>query len=283
MAKTLPIVVGSAVAIVAVGLAALMWTIREMPKPELLSNVKYSSAVYDRDGKLLRLSLAEDGTYRLPVKLRDISPDLVKTTLTYEDRYFYEHPGVNPLSLIRASVQSLLGRPQVARIEQNLNTKTLRGKLDQILWALRYEAAYGKDELLEAYFTLVPYGGNVEGLAAASQIYFHKPASALLPSESTALTVIPQNPVKRNPITGSEAFESARAQLAKSLIANEVFPARLESALLYPIPKENFTRLPFARVSRGVYLWRLTRDSHKSSNAMWTRLAFTALKMQRSF
>ena len=155
MAKTLPIVVGSAVAIVAVGLAALMWTIREMPKPELLSNVKYSSAVYDRDGKLLRLSLAEDGTYRLPVKLRDISPDLVKTTLTYEDRYFYEHPGVNPLSLIRASVQSLLGRPigastitmQVARIEQNLNTKTLRGKLDQILWALRYEAAYGKDEL----------------------------------------------------------------------------------------------------------------------------------------
>ena len=107
MAKTLPIVVGSAVAIVAVGLAALMWTIREMPKPELLSNVKYSSAVYDRDGKLLRLSLAEDGTYRLPVKLRDISPDLVKTTLTYEDRYFYEHPGVNPLSLIRASVQSL--------------------------------------------------------------------------------------------------------------------------------------------------------------------------------
>ena len=198
MAKTLPIVVGSAVAIVAVGLAALMWTIREMPKPELLSNVKYSSAVYDRDGKLLRLSLAEDGTYRLPVKLRDISPDLVKTTLTYEDRYFYEHPGVNPLSLIRASVQSLLGRPigastitmQVARIEQNLNTKTLRGKLDQILWALRYEAAYGKDELLEAYFTLVPYGGNVEGLAAASQIYFHKPASALLPSESTALTVI---------------------------------------------------------------------------------------------
>ena len=57
MAKTLPIVVGSAVAIVAVGLAALMWTIREMPKPELLSNVKYSSAVYDRDGKLLRLSL----------------------------------------------------------------------------------------------------------------------------------------------------------------------------------------------------------------------------------
>lgn len=254
MAKTLPIVVGSAVAIVAVGLAALMWTIQEMPKPELLSNVKYSSAVYDRDGKLLRLSLAEDGTYRLPVKLRDISPDLVKTTLTYEDRYFYEHPGVNPLSLIRASVQSLLGRPigastitmQVARIEQNLNTKTLRGKLDQILWALRYEAAYGKDELLEAYFTLVPYGGNVEGLAAASQIYFHKPASALLPSESTALTVIPQNPVKRNPITGSEAFESARAQLAKSLIANEVFPARLESALLSPIPKENFTRLPFA-------------------------------------
>ena len=116
------------------------------------------------------------------MKLRDISPDLVKTTLTYEDRYFYEHPGVNPLSLIRASVQSLLGRPigastitmQVARIEQNLNTKTLRGKLDQILWALRYEAAYGKDELLEAYFTLVPYGGNVEGLAAASQIYFQK-------------------------------------------------------------------------------------------------------------
>lgn len=253
MAKTLPIVIGATVAIVAVGVAALMWTVREMPKPELLAQVKYSSAVYDRDGKLLRLSLAEDGTYRLPVKLRDISPDLIKTTLAYEDRYFYEHPGVNPLSLVRASVQSFLGRPigastitmQVARMEQNLNTKTLRGKLDQILWALRYEAAYSKDELLEAYFTLAPYGGNVEGLTAASQIYFHKAPSALLPSESTALTVIPQNPVKRNPVTGAQAFESARAQLAKSLIANEVFPARLESALLSPIAKENFTRLPF--------------------------------------
>lgn len=253
MSKTLPIVIGSTVAIVAIGFGALLWTVRDMPKPELLAGVKYSSAVYDRDGKLLRLSLAEDGAYRLPVKLRDISPELIKTTLQYEDRYFYKHPGINPFSIVRASVQSLLGRQigastismQVARMEQNLNTKTIRGKLDQIIWALRYEAFYSKDELLEAYFTLAPYGGNIEGAAAASQIYFNKPASKLLPTEATAISVIPQNPVKRNPAAGGEDFEKARLSLAISLLANGVYPDRLEAALLTSMKNHNFTHLPF--------------------------------------
>ncbi len=252
MSKTLPIVVASTVALAAAGVAALLWVVKEMPRPELLAGIKYSSAVYDRDGRLLRLSLNENGTYRLPLKLRDLSPDLIKTTLEYEDRYFYEHPGVNPFSLLRASVQSLFGRDigastitmQVARMEQKLNTRTIRGKLEQIIWALRYEAFYSKDEILQAYFTLVPYGGNIEGATAASQVFFNKAADRLLPSEAVALTVVPQNPVKRHPITGEE-FERARLALGATLLERGVYPERLRAAFMAPMAGERVTHLPF--------------------------------------
>lgn len=252
MSKALPIALGSTAVLIAAGLGILMWTVHSMPKPALLEGVKYSSAVYDRDGKLLRLSLNEDGTYRLPLKLRDLSPDLIKTTLEYEDRYFYEHPGVNPLAIVRASFQSLFGRSigastitmQVARMEQKLNTRSIRGKLEQIIWALRYEAFYSKDDILEAYFTLVPYGGNIEGATAASQVFFNKPADRLTPSEAASLSVIPQNPVKRHPITG-EDYDKARLALGKTLLERGVYPDRLKSALLAPSAGEKVKHLPF--------------------------------------
>lgn len=252
MAKTLPIVVLSTLALGVAAFGVLTWAVHELPQPPLTTPEKYSRAIYDREGVLLRLSLAEDGAYRLPVKLNELSPDLVKSTLEYEDRYYYKHPGVNPLSLIRASVQSLLGRSigastitmQVARMELGLNTKSIKGKLEQILWALRYEQFYSKEQILEAYFALAPYGGNVEGAQAASQIYFGKSADKLTPSEAISLAVVPQNPVKRNP-QGGEDFDQARVALGDTLLSREVYPERLRSALLAPRTGLSYTNLPF--------------------------------------
>ncbi|MFQ9869124.1 MAG: transglycosylase domain-containing protein [Bilophila wadsworthia] len=108
--------------------------------------------------------------------------------LLYEDRHFYRHPGVNPLSLLRASAGMLGGARrmggstitmQVARLRLGLSTTTLSGKFAQMARALQYEYHYGKGEILEAYFNLAPYGGNIEGVGAAARIYFRTTSDAL--------------------------------------------------------------------------------------------------------
>ena len=178
----------------------------------------------DRDGRLLRLTLADDGVYRLPVRITDVAKETIDATLRYEDKYYYEHPGVNPFALVRAAWDTWRGprsigastiTMQVARRLQNINTRTFNGKIDQILWALRYDAHYSKNDILAAYFSLAPYGGNVEGIEAASQIYFGKPASQLGTAESIALSVVPQNPVKRHPVNGPD-FEKARQKAGEA-------------------------------------------------------------------
>lgn len=93
---------------------------------------------------------------------------------------------------------------QLARKLQKLDTRHWRGKVQQMLWALRYDMHYTKDEILTAYLSVTPYGGNVEGIEAASLVYFGKHASQLTAAESIALSVVPQNPVKRHPVTGAD-------------------------------------------------------------------------------
>ena len=107
------------------------------PKPPLLDGVLFSPLVLDRDGNLLRLGLSEDEKYRVRIRLNEVAPEMVRAVLLYEDRYFYRHPGVNPLSLLRASAGMLGGARrmggstitmQVARLRLGLSTTTLLGK-----------------------------------------------------------------------------------------------------------------------------------------------------------
>lgn len=193
------------------------------PRPQLLDGVSFSPIVLDRNGSLLRLGLTKDGKYRLRVHLRDISPASVHALLRYEDRFFYQHLGVNPFSLIRALGNSLFGgrrmggstlTMQVVRLRQGLNTKSVFGKLQQIFSALQLEYHYQKDEILEAYCNLAPYGGNVEGLEATARIWFHKPARLLSQSEGLALAIVPQHPARRHPLHGAD-FHSARRRITK--------------------------------------------------------------------
>lgn len=189
--------------------------------PSLLDGVDFSPLVLDREGQLLRMGLAPDEKFRARVALSDIAPQAVQAVLLYEDRYFYRHPGVNPLALGRAALAMLAGgrrmggstiTMQVARLRFGLDTGNLGGKLRQMLLALRLEHRYSKKEILEAYFCLAPYGGNVEGIAAAARIYFRRPPARLTLEESLALTPVPQNPVRRQPLSGSD-FATARSRM----------------------------------------------------------------------
>src|SRR6266508_7034627 len=184
--------------------AAATWL--ALPKPPLLDGISFSQCVRDRNRKLLRVTLTSDQKFRIRTPLRDISPELIDATLRYEDKYFAHHPGVNPFALIRSGF-GLLHRGsrtgastitmQLARLRFHLQPRTHGGKLKQIVRALELERHYSKAEILEAYLNLAPYGRNLEGIGAASEIYLDKPASKLSRPEAIALSVIPQSPSRR--------------------------------------------------------------------------------------
>src|SRR6266700_7624781 len=177
-----------------------------LPKPPLLEGISFSQCVRDGNGKLLRVTLSADQKFRIWTPLHDISPALIDATLRFEDKYYRRHPGVNPVALLRSALNLRPGHAhngastitmQLARLRYHLRTRTLRGKLVQIVRALELERHYSKAQILEAYLNLAPYGRNIEGAGAASQIYFGKTAARLTGPESISLSVIPQSPSRR--------------------------------------------------------------------------------------
>jgi penicillin-binding protein 1C len=185
-----------------IGLIRQLW-----PKPPLALAYSSSIALYDDQGRLLRLTTAKDERFRLWVPLRKISPALIEVTLLHEDRGFRWHPGINPVALVRAGWRTYVagGRRQggstltmqLARLHWRIDSRSIRGKAAQILRALQLEALYSKDEILEAYLNLVPYGRNIEGVGAASLIYFGQRAEELALPVALTLAVIPQSPARR--------------------------------------------------------------------------------------
>lgn len=197
--------------------------IHYLPKPPLSSLFSNSTAIYARQGELLRLTLAKDSQYRIWTPLAQIPGNIREATLLYEDRWFYNHYGVNLLALLRSAwITYIHGQRQgastitmqLARQLYHINSRNLFGKILQIAAAIWLELRYTKNEILEAYLNIAPYSGNISGVAAASLIYFHKPAAQLSLIEALTLAVIPQNPVRRAP--GSElpqALVDARQRL----------------------------------------------------------------------
>ena len=187
-------------------LACVVLVVRFWPHEHLAQRVPLSTAVWSADGELLRVTLASDDQYRLWTPLSQMSPALVQSFLLKEDRWFYWHAGVNPVALARAAVRTGLGygrqggstlTMQLARLIDRQNTRTPTGKLRQIAAALWLEARYSKHELLEAYLNLAPFGGNIEGVGAASRIYFGKSPDRVSLGEAMTLAVIPQRPLAR--------------------------------------------------------------------------------------
>src|SRR3569623_1676924 len=233
---------GRRAAIAAGILLAVRVTAALLPHPTLRARVALSRAVTAADGTLLRLTLADDGQYRMWTSLDQISPLLIQATLRYEDRHFYWHPGVNPFALARAAVATYVtgGRRiggstltmQLARRLWGLSSRTPLGKLQQIARALQLEAQYSKRQILEAYLNVAPYGGNIEGAGAASLLYFRKPAAKLTLAEALTLAVIPQSPVRR--AAGAPTLDRARDELLRATLA--AHPGRGDESALHDWP-----------------------------------------------
>jgi penicillin-binding protein 1C len=209
-----------------VTLPAILLLVRLYPHQPLRDLAPESTSIWSADGRLLRVTLAADGQYRLWTPLKDMSPVLIDAFRLKEDRWFYWHPGVNPISLIRAARSTWLGEGrqggstltmQLARLIYHLNTRTPAGKVKQSAAALWLEARYSKRNILEAYLNLAPFGGNIQGAGAASRIYFGKPPSQVDLGEAITLAVVPQRPAARaGRGVRQGGFWSARRQLANA-------------------------------------------------------------------
>ena len=216
------------------------------PKPQLNQYLPYSRAYLDRDGELLRLTLAEDQRYRLYRSLDDISPQFIEATLLYEDRNYYQHWGIDFPALLRAAWNTYAKRErrigastitmQVARLKWDIASSTIAGKLEQILRAIQLTRHYSKDEILEIYLNIAPYGRNIEGIGAASLVYFGKTADRLSLPEAMTLAVIPQNPGKRNPTSaaGYGQLLQARANLLQRWLAS--YPQDVDQLKYFSLP-----------------------------------------------
>ena len=168
-----------------------------------------SQEVLDRNGTLLRAYMVEDGRWRLGVMLDQVDPFFVALLLEYEDKRFFQHGGVDPQALLRALGQAVWNghvvsggstlTMQVARVLEGSGTGRVAGKLRQIRLALALERHLTKDQILQLYLLLAPYGGNVEGIRAASLAYFGKEPRRLTPAEAALLVAIPQSPETRRP------------------------------------------------------------------------------------
>ena len=225
--------------------------------PPLLNDAIFGTAYFDKNGELLRITLAPDDKYRLYTPLSEISPDIIRATILYEDKYFYYHPGINPIALIRATINYLSGAPhpagastitmQVARMKYDINTREIMGKLKQIAAAIYLDLFYSKDEIITAYLNMAPYGGNIESIGAASQIYFDKPPKNLTTIESITLATIPQNPNRRglNTASGLQNMMKMRGDLVRRWIAETGSDKNLVTLAQMPLSARTTRELPF--------------------------------------
>jgi penicillin-binding protein 1C len=243
--------IGLAALMLLTGLAALMLDRldRAFPPP-LEQAADVSRQVVDRNGKLLRAYTTEGGVWRLPVSLDDVDPDYIEMLIAYEDRRFRTHPGIDPAALVRAAVQLVLngGRivsggstitMQLARLIEPRSERSVLAKLRQMARALQIERRMSKDEILSLYLTLAPYGGNLEGVRAASLAWFGREPKKLTLSQSALLVALPQSPESRRPDR-----HQAQARLARNRVL-----ARMSSAGL--IPESEIERASVAKIPDG--------------------------------
>ena len=207
--------------------------------------------VLARDGSLLRAYQVGDGIWRLAPG--SVDPFFTALLVDYEDKGFYTHAGVDLWAMARALGQAVWnGRVvsggstltmQVARLLEASGTGRLEGKIRQVRVALALERRLTKEEILQLYLTLAPYGGNVEGIRAASILYFGKEPRRLTPAEAALLVAIPQSPTSRRPDKNAAQAEAARARVLDRALSDGLIDAdQARAALTEKVPTR---RRPF--------------------------------------
>ncbi len=227
--------------------ALTVYTISLGPLP-LREAKAVSTTVVDRHGKLLRAYAMADGRWRLPVSAKkDVGPTYLKLLFAYEDQRFFDHHGVDPRALARAAIQ--LGSHghivsggstitmQLARLLEPRRQRSLHAKLRQVVRALELERKLSKDEILDLYLTLAPYGGNLEGIRAASIAYFGKEPKRLSLAEAALLVALPQSPETRRLDRHPEAARRGRDRVLDRMVSENVISAEeAAQAKAQPVP-----------------------------------------------
>jgi penicillin-binding protein 1C len=269
-----------AVVVVVTGAVAAGWIASLGPLP-LAEAREVSTTVLDRNGKLLRAFAMADGRWRLPVDARtDVDPGYLNLLLGYEDQRFYSHAGVDPFALGRAALQ-LLTRGhivsggstitmQLARLIEPRRRRSIHAKLRQIVRAFQLEHELSKDEILNLYLTLAPFGGNLEGIRAASIAYFGKEPKRLSLAESALLVALPQSPERRRLDRHPTAARAARDRVLERMVEESRISAE-DAAQAKTVPVRRM-RNPFPMLAphstdralatvRGSNVIRLTLES----------------------
>jgi len=203
--------------------------------------------VLDRTGAPLRFFLPADERWRFPVKLSELPPELPRALVASEDRWFYRHPGVNPVAIARAAWSNLRSGEvvsgastipmQIARMAEP-GPRTIVSKIRESFRALQIERRFSKDELLEIYLNLTPYGGNVEGIGTAAWFYFGKEPDQLSLGEIALLTALPRSPGRYDPTLHPKAAQEARDRVLAQLTERGIFPrSEIENARQVPVPR----------------------------------------------
>jgi penicillin-binding protein 1C len=211
----------------------------------LKDNIEYSTVVTDKDGAVVHAFLTKDEKWRMRSQLGEISPLLRKTIVAKEDKYFYSHPGINIIAIFRAAFNNLfhLRRTsgastitmQVARALES-RKRNLGSKLIESFRAIQLELKYSKEEILQIYLNLAPYGGNIEGVKAASLIYFQKDPDHLSLAEITALSIIPNRPSSLVPGRDNDRIITERNKWLHRFAREKIFTAKeIEDALNEPL------------------------------------------------
>jgi len=232
-------------AIVAALSAGAYWISSLGPAP-LGEGLAFSALVVDRDGKLLRPYTTPEGRWRLPATRENVDPRFVQLLLAYEDKRFGAHHGIDPLALGRALAQLIThGRivsgastitMQVARLLEPRAARSFKAKLRQMVRAIEIERALSKDEILALYLSLAPYGGNLEGVRAASFAYFGKEPRRLTLGEAAMLVGLPQSPEQRRPDRSAAAARNARDRVLERAAAAGIVVDEIERAKHEPVP-----------------------------------------------
>lgn len=230
-----------------IGGSAAAISLAAYPAPAPGRSTLLSTLVNDRDGRLLRPFAASDGAWRLPVSRAEVDPRFEKFLTAYEDKRFLSHPGVDPVAVVRAALQAARHggvvsggstlTMQVVRLLTPDRSKTLLRKWREAGAAIALERRLGKQGVLDLYLRLAPYGGNLEGVRAASLAFFGKEPARLSTAEAALLVAIPQSPETRRPDRDPAAAKAARDRVLDRLAsAGAISRAEADWAREEPVP-----------------------------------------------
>jgi penicillin-binding protein 1C len=234
------------ISVVLIGIGIGFWY--SLPRP--IFSDSYSTVVTDRNNELLGARIADDGQWRFP--MGDSLPDRYKKSLIlFEDKYFYSHPGINPIALFSSLIRNLKAGKvisggstismQVIRLSRKGKPRNICQKIIEIVQAMRMEISYSKEEILLLYSAHAPFGGNIVGIEAASWRYFGRNSNSLSWSEAAVLAVLPNSPSLVRPGRNIEKLKAKRDRLLERLFAKGTLDSlSYKLSIEEPLPDDPF-------------------------------------------